>query len=299
MKAATGILILLLAVVVAGCSSSSKPDDLKLTVTTLLSNLEFPKGLWLDAGKVYFTETAGRSTTYGGKVQLSVYDVGTAQTTVIKHDPVNSDAVVVSQDSDIYLCSYHGSLPGDYGEVSVISPPDTNETAVTDVTIAAEDMFMTSEDDILLIGPSDTPDATSLLRLPRGDFQHYEVVANDLLRAWCVTVANDFVFFSDQYSIQRIIPPPQGGSSTFEVFVNFGVNSLSSSSKYLFFGDYDTGTVGSFNLSTKVQRVYVSGLHEPQTVRWDQSSSKLYFVEAGTDANHYKDGTLKVIEGIK
>ena len=31
---------------------------------------------------------------------------------------------------------------------------------------------------------------------------------------------------------------------------------------------------------------------------YDAQTGKLYFVEAGTEAGHYKDGTLKVITGL-
>lgn len=299
MKRVLIAIICFMVLSIVGCGSSTSPDDAKLTQITLLSNLEFPKGMWLQGGKIYFTETAGVNTTFGGRVRLSAYDIATGQVTVIKHDMVNCDAVVVASDGKIYLCSPHGSVPGDFGKVSVVDPVDTTETQVTDVTIAAEDMFITGTDDILLIGPSDTPDATSLLRLPRGSYQQYEVIANDLLRAWCVTEAGGYTFFSDQYLIQRILPAPQGGSVTFEPFVSLGVNSLSPSPTYVYYGDYDTGTVGRFDLGKRHQQVLLSGLKKPQTVRWNGSNNTLYYVEAGTEANQYKDGTLKAIASVK
>ncbi len=282
-----------------GCKSSTGPDDVKVTQATLLTNLEFPKGMWIRNGKIYITETAGVNSGFGGRVQLDEYDIVTGQLTVLKHGLVNCDALVVASDGKIYLCSPHGGVPGDFGKVSVFNPVDTTETHVTDVTIAAEDMYITNSDDIYLIGPSDSPDATNLLRLPRGAYQRYVVVASDLLHSWCVTVAAGYLYFSDQYMIQKIVPAPQGGSLTFEPFANLAVNSLSPSPTNLYYGDYDTGTVGRFGLEHRAQTVFLAGLNKPQTVRWSASNSTLYFLEAGTEANQYKDGTLKAVVGVR
>jgi hypothetical protein len=299
MKRAIIALVLCVAATLVGCKSSTSPDDMKLKQMTLLSNLEFPKGMWVHEGTIYLTETAGRNTTFGGKVQLDEYDIASGQLTVVKHDLDNCDAVVVASDGMVYLCSPHGGVPGDLGTVTVFNPIDTTETHVTSVSIAAEDMFITSGDDIYLIGPSDSPDATSLLRLPRGSYSNYSVVANDLLHAWCVTVAGGYLFFSDQYMIQRIVPAPQGGPLTFEPVLRIAVNSLSPSPTNVYYGDYDTGTVGRFDLANAHQVTLLSGLHSPQTVRWSASNNTLYFLEAGTEANQYKDGTLKAITNVR
>jgi hypothetical protein len=43
----------------------------------------------------------------------------------------------------------------------------------------------------------------------------------------------------------------------------------------------------------------VDHLHSPTAVRWVASSKKLYILDAGTDANQFKDGTLKVVTGLR
>ena len=89
-------------------------------VTPLLTGLEYPKGLWVNGNKVYLTETAGRNTSYGGKISLDQYDIPTAVKTILVDHPVNSDAVVVASDGKIYLTSYHDTIPGEVGKVSVV-----------------------------------------------------------------------------------------------------------------------------------------------------------------------------------
>ncbi|MFW9993625.1 MAG: hypothetical protein ACFFD4_16385 [Candidatus Odinarchaeota archaeon] len=79
---------------------------------TLLTDLEYPKGLWIKGDKVYFTETAGRNTVYGGTVALNVFDLSTGQENLLVDNPVASDAVVVASDGMIYLTSYVRVIPG-------------------------------------------------------------------------------------------------------------------------------------------------------------------------------------------
>jgi hypothetical protein len=70
---------------------------------------------------------------------------------------------------------------------------------------------------------------------------------------------------------------------------------MSFSSEYLYYADYFNGVVGRINIQTKFDETLASGLHRPIQVRYDESTNKLYFLEAGTDAEECKDGTLKVI----
>lgn len=42
----------------------------------------------------------------------------------------------------------------------------------------------------------------------------------------------------------------------------------------------------------------VSGLHCPIVIPWVASGKKLYILDAGTNANQFKDGTLKVVTGL-
>ena len=110
--------------------------DACATVTTLLTDLEYPSGLWPVSDRVYVTETAGRNTIYGGKVSLDAYSISTAQKSVLVDHPENSDAVAVASNGLIYLTSYHYVIPGEYGKVSVVNPATDVETHLLDIGIA-------------------------------------------------------------------------------------------------------------------------------------------------------------------
>jgi hypothetical protein len=287
-------LLLVSAVVCPGCGKDETTTTKEqLAVTTLLTGLEYPTGLWVKSGRVYFTETNGRNTAFGGKVALSVFDTGTSAKELILNDPANSDAVVMDSDGDLYLTSWHGSIPGDFGKVSVVDTATKAETNVTDLEIASVDMFMDVNDDIFVIGSSDNPSAKSVYRLPNGSYASPEVVHQSLGRTRCMSIYNTNFYYSDDAKIRRFV----GG--IFEDFAARSVRSMTFSSTNLYYADYAGGKIGEINLSSNANRTLYSGLQSPTAVRWDPEHRKLYFLEAGTEAGEFKDGTLKVITGLR
>jgi len=262
------------------------------STSTLLMNLEYPKGLWTKGDKLFLTETAGRNTTWGGKFCLDKYDITTGQKTALVNNPENADAVVVASDDKIYLTSYVGQIPGDSGKVSWVDPSSKLETHLLNIEIASEDMFIDSNDDIYIIGSSDTSNAKSIYKLPAGDYTNPSVLQTGLGRTWCLSKSADYIYFSDHYKIKRfnINAPEQ-----IETFAEKSVMSITFGSEYLYYADYFGGTLGRINLSTKLDETLASGLNGPHTVRYDAASKKLYFLESGTESGQFKDGTLKVI----
>lgn len=277
-----------------GCAKhTTAPDETKLTTRTLLTGLEYPKGLWLWHGKVYFTEANGRNTIYGGKNAVSVYDPDHYSRTVLRDPIVNSEAVVVDGDGTVYLGSWHGSVPGNSGAMSVLDSLTHVETQVVALDIAVVDMFIGTNDDIYVIGSSDDPLANSVYKLPVGNYASPIVLHQSLGRTLSLSLYGSILYYSDLYTIYRFV----GG--TFEIFGGKGVESMSVSTSDLFYAEQAEGRIGRFNISTKADQILLTGLHEPTAVRWDATHRMLYVLEAGTDANQYKDGTLKVVTGIR
>ena len=288
-------IVLLIAVLGAfGCSNSTTSPGEGLKVTTLLGGLEYPKGLWIAGGKVYFTETNGRYTT-GGKVDLSEYDLATSTKTLIIDNPENYDAVVVTASGTMYLTSWHGSIPGSLGKVSKVDEVTHVESQVTDLQIASNDMFLESNEDILVIGESGDVGAYSMYRLRSGSYGSPEVIHQGLGLAKCVAEVGGVIYYSDDYDVKRWI-----SSGTLETFVSSkSVESISATSSWVYYADTESGKVGRISVGSRTNEVLVSGLHSPTAVRWVSSSKKLYILSAGTDANQFKDGTLKVVTGLR
>jgi hypothetical protein len=275
-----------------GNDDTTNPTE-QISITTLLTGLEYPTGLWIKDGRVYFTETNGRNTVYGGTVALSVFDTGSNAKRLLVNNPVNSDAVVMDSEGEIYLASWHGAIPGDFGKVSRVDTTTKMETHVTDIEIAAADMYVDGGDNLTVIGPSDNPAAKSVLLLAEPARTPVKVIHESLGRAICMSYGGSALYYSDGASIKFF-----GAGNIFELFMNKSVRSMSFSSKYLFYADKAGGKIGRIALSNKADGTLASGLKEPIAVRWDAAAGKLYFLEAGTAAGEFKDGTLKVITGI-
>jgi hypothetical protein len=288
------VLVLLLFPLCFGCGNDDSNNPTEQTaITTLLTGLEYPTGLWIKDGRVYFTETNGRNTTYGGKVALSVFDTGSGVKRLLVENPVNSDAVVMDSEGEIYLASWHGASIGDFGKVSKVDTAAKTETHVTDIEIAAADMYVDGGDNLTVIGPSDNPAAKSVLLLPEPGRTPVKVIHESLGRAICMSYAGSVLYYSNGAEIMMF-----GAGNIFQLFMSKSVRSMSFSSKYLFYADKAGGKIGRIALSNKADGTLASGLKEPIAVRWDGASGKLYFLEAGTAAGEFKDGTLKVITGI-
>ena len=289
------IVLLILVLGAFGCSNSTTSPGESLKVTTLLNDLEYPKGLWIEGGKVYFTETNGRNSVYGGKVALSEYDPATSAKTLIINNPENSDAVVVTASGTMYLTSWHGSIPGNLGKVSMVDPVTHVESQVTDLQIASNDMFLKSNDDILVIGESTDLGANSMYRLPSGSYGSPEVVHQGLGRSKCIAEVGGVIYYSDDYDIKRFI-----SNGTLETFASSkSVESISATSSWVYYADTESGTVARISVGSRTTELLVDHLHSPTAVRWVASSKKLYILDAGTDANQFKDGTLKVVTGLR
>ena len=243
--------------------------------------------------RVYFTETNGHNTSYGGAVRLRVYKLASQTDSLLKDHPNCHDAVVVTEDGKIYLGSYVGSVPGESGRVSVLNPSTLVESNVCELEIAVKDMFLESDNDILVIGSSYLPDAESLYRLAPPAYTSPNVVKTGLGRTQGVAALGSDIYFADYTAIRKI-----SGDVTEAWFTKF-VSSLSASTKYLFYSDQYAGEIGMIDLATKHDSVLVSGLHYPFKVRWIAETNRLYFVELGTTDGEYKDGTLQVIRGIR
>jgi hypothetical protein len=267
--------------------------DAGIQVETLARGLEYPKGLWIAGGSVYLTETAGHNTTFGGKVRLLQYTTAAGLVELI-NNPRNSDAVVVGNDGSVYLASYRGSIPGEVGKVSVAhNDIDVGWTEVdlTDVAIAANDMYLDANQDIYLVGASDNPTAASMYRLPAGSYGSPTVFATGLGRSWSVVKIGSAVYYSGISSgqVRRLV-----GEANELVFSGATVTSLTWDGTYLYAGELD-GTLSRRDLTTGAVRTMATGFGQVTAVRYDAASGNLYFLGAGTAAAQYKDGSLNVI----
>jgi len=262
--------------------------------TTVLRGLNYPTGLWMAGSDAYLTETAGRNTSFGGKITLLHWtpDGGGSVFTLLTN-PVNSDAVVLDSDGRIYLASYVGSTPGQQGRVSrVVSDIDVGwiETPVTDVAVAAHDMFMDGNDDIYLIGSSDSPDATNLYRLAAGAYDVPQGLATGLGRSRALTKVGSAIYYGVADEIHRI----DDGIDERILTHGSAIMSLTSDGTYLYFGDLG-GTIRRFSLNGDVNEELTSGPGEITNVRYEPISGRLYYLRSGTAAAEYTDGTLSYI----
>jgi hypothetical protein len=139
----------------------------------------------------------------------------TGQKTVLVNDPKASDAVVVASDYKIYLTSYSGCIPGKKGTISIVDAKTNIETHLLDIEIASEDMFIDENDNILIIGSSDQPDAKSIYLLSAGNYLTPVVLKTGLGRTWCISKCGPYIYFSDHKAIKRFSDP----SGTIETFV--------------------------------------------------------------------------------
>lgn len=267
---------------------------------TLMVGLEYPTGLWIKDGRVYLTETAGRNTSFGGKIDLLRYDVTTQQTQVLLNHPANSDAVVVTGDETIYLTSYHGSIPGDSGDVSIAQFDSGQqlwvETHLLTLAIASTDMFLDANGDIYVIGLGATSNAASLYRLTPPDYATApSVVARGLGRSFSLTKIGSDVYYSEigTREVRRLM----GGSDTSFV-TGVTVGSLTSDGTFLFMSDFLTGQILRKNLTTGALETIATGLRNPTALRYDPQSGNLYFLEGGTPGAQYKNGRLGVIANL-
>lgn len=264
--------------------------------TTVLRGLEYPKGLWLSGSDAYLTETAGHNTSFGGKNTLLHWtpDGGGSVFTLLTN-PVNSDAVVLDSDGRIYLASYVGTTPGEQGRFSrVLSDIEAGwvETPVTDVAIAAQDMFIDGNDDIYLIGPSDNSDATNLYLLTAGAYDAPQGLESGLGRSYALTKVGSAIYYGDiaTHAVHRV----DDGIDEVWFTHSSGILSLTSDGTYLYYSDL-AGTIRRRNLATDADEQVTSGEGHVNAVRYEPVSGRLYYLRSGTQDAQFKDGTLSYI----
>ena len=205
---------------------------------TLLTNLEYPKSLWVKGNNIYLTETSGRNTSYGGKICLDQYRISSGQKTLIVNNPENSDAVVVASDGKVYLSSYQSSIPGQYGKVSVVDTVTYTETHLMDIAIASDDMFIEANDNISIVGMSDLSNANSIYYLTAGNYTSPSILQTGLGRVWCISKRDSNTFFSDLTTTYYF-----GPNGVIHYFMSKSVIAITFSANYLFYVDYFGGTL--------------------------------------------------------
>ncbi len=279
--------------ILAGCGDDGAGPARGVSIETLLVGLECPKGLWASGNVVYFTETAGRNTPYGGAVRLDSYDLSSGVKRVVTENPANCDAVVVAASGVVYLASPEGPTPGASGNLSSVNPLSGLETHVVDLDIAATDMYIDAQDDIYLVGSNDFLDARSLQLLAAGAYGSPVLLKAGLGRVACVAKSGSDIYYSTQLGTYRI-----AGDGSTELFLDRSFASISCTMSALFYADPAAGTVGSIGLLAGGDRVIASKLRAPAAVRWQADERRLFFLESGSRGNEFKDGVLKVVYGL-
>jgi len=263
------------------------------SIKTLLTGLNYPWGLWVKGNLVYFTETAAFDTSFGGAKRLSTYDITTGAVTLLKDNPVNAETVVVSSNGTIYLGNYDNYSPGELGSLSVLDPTTLIETPLETLPIAIEDMFIDAADNIYVIGPSDSSTAHNVFFLPAGNYTSPVPLATGLGRTWSITESGSTLYLSliTGSAIETLSP-----SGTVSSWGPFARNGLTASADELYYADTIAGTLGRVDLATGTHsQTLATGLNNPGNLRYHPTTGALYYVEGGTTANKFTDGTLKVM----
>jgi len=163
---------------------------------------------------------------------------------------------------------------------------------VTDVAIAAQDMFLDQNEDIYLIGPSDAQDATNIYRLPSGSYDSPVGLVTGLGRTWSLvkvgsTIYHSLITSGEVWGLSDV-------GNELLLTNTSPVTSLTWDGTFLYYGDL-SGTIRRRNLSTGADELVTTGPGHINAVRYDPSSGRLYYLRSGTVANQYKDGTLNYI----
>jgi hypothetical protein len=262
----------------------------------LVSALQYPTGLWVKGTKVYFTETAAFNTSYGGAQRLSVHDTTTKTTTILVSNLATSNcthcqSVVVASNGTIYLGSYTSSIPGTSGVIYSLNPTTFVATPVVTLGTSIMDMYMDAADNILVVGDG----GTSPYMLPAGHYTSPVTLNTTLAANWALTEGNCTLFGGD-ISAHAIASLSSAGTVNNSWGPGVAVTGLSASSSYLYYVNFSMNMIQRVSLSTGGNpQTVASGLNSPNNVRYHPATGALYFVEAGTQANKYQDGILKVI----
>lgn len=289
--------IIFIITIILSCDDDTTVSTVEsqvMELSVLLNDLEYPKALFLSNDILYFTETAGRNTSFGGKIALNAYDPATDTKVVLKENPENSDALVVIND-DIYLSSYYNGIPGEYGKVSTFNLFSQTESHFMDVEIATSDMTLDNENNIYLLGSSRKSDAKSLYKFSAPNYTNPTVVLKGLDITWSIAFGNGEIYYSDLQKIN--IYNDASGSLLFSE--KTGILGMAVSEKYLYYASYLDGYVGRIDLNTKTDLTLYNDLDRPATMAFDKQNNALYVLTNGTQENEFKDSQLIKISNIE
>jgi hypothetical protein len=265
-------------------------DGAQPLLGVLQDTLQYPIGLWVRKSKVYITEARASNTAFGGTNHLRIFDATAGTHT--SSDITNAQAVVVASTGKIYLGAFSGSFPGNAGSITVVDPVTLVESPVVSLKIAVSDMYIDAQDNIFVIGPSDTAGAKSIYELPASGYTNPVELKTGLGRVFSLTVIAGKVYFTNiSHQIQWFT-----GAGAPQDFAVAGTYGLTASSTTMFSCDISANTVSGVDLATGTVTTPVAGsLKEPTNSRYDASTKVLYFVESGTSAGEYKDGRLQAV----
>jgi hypothetical protein len=215
-----------------------------------LSDLQYPTGLWVRDGKVYFLEAAEWDTKWRGASRLSVYDLATQTRTMLVDKVVNNESVVVASDGKIYLGGWSHLFPGNHGQIAVVDAATGVETPILDLDASVADMFIDDEDDIYVLTWA-YDDTRTIFRLPAGDYAHPLPVLDTAARMMTFNAGS--FFFTDfearhgftEHGITRVLP----GALPEEQFVptdasQFAIGGLTTYGGGRFYGSADCSPGG-------------------------------------------------------
>jgi len=268
--------------------------DIQFDNAALLHNLEYPLALFIDGGSLYFTETASRNTFFGGKLTLNSYNLATNQKTVLKNNPINSEALVVVN-NEIYLSCFVGSTPGQSGRISIFNLLTNTETHFMNIEIATRAMCVDGNRNIYLLGSSNLPAAKSLYKFPATNYSNPSVLLTGLGITNCIACSNGSLYYSDRYKIY-VINEYNHPSILLE---KSGVSGMAVSDKYLYYSTYTEGKIGRIDLSRREDQTLFEGISRPGCMAYDKKKRTLYFLTRGTSENQYKDGKLYKITNAR
>lgn len=268
----------------------SPATDHRLEV--VVDNLEFPTALFLDKGKLYFTETADQSTSIGGKRTLKYYDLQTRQTVLLKDRPDNADAMVVIGNK-IYLSSWQYSIPGEQGSVSVYDISSNSETQLCSIEIATRGMCLDSNNNFYVLGSSDLSDANSLYRFLPSDYSKPEVFLTGLGRSSSIMYSGGYIYYADPGTIWRI----EESKERTEIYSTPWVDGMALVDNYLYYSDLMHNLICRVNILTKEDQILFENISAGKMVL-DESARVIYVIDYGTVNNEYKDGKILRISNL-
>jgi len=258
----------------------------------VVDNLEYPTALFLDKGKLYFTETAGRSTSFGGKITLKYYDLQTRQTVLLKDRPDNSNAMVVIGNK-IYLSSAHYTIPGERGSVSVYDLSSNSETQLCTIEIAAIDMCLDSNNNFYVLGSSDLSYANSLYQFLPSDYSKPEVFLTGLGRSNSIMYSGGYIYYTDLGTIWRV----EQSKERTEIYSTPCVTGMVLIDNYLYYSDFMHYRICRVNILTKENQILYENIAAGKMVL-DESAHVIYVIDYGTVNNKYKDGKILRISNL-